>query len=242
MKTLSLTHLLFILISLVVTILLCFITRKVSRKWQNLIFAIIVAIGCFGIFFRHAMGLTFSGKIKITNLLLQQLQVCNFNFILLPLMLIPNNELASQYSCMFSMFAAFTTFLSIPSRFAILHWYDVSILNFWLNHYCAILLPVLMIASRRLKPQKKYIFPVVACVFLYFTTSYLIQLILINNNIITLETSLSYVMKTDKIFVFDLLYKIIPFHYFYLYPFIPILAIFFWGLSKIFEKYETIKY
>ncbi len=242
MKILSLSHILYFFVTVALTVVLCAVIRKVPRKWQNVIFAAIAVLGCAGIFFRHAMGLTVGGELDMKNLLLQQLQVCNFNFILMPLMLIPKNEMARQYSCMFSMFAAFTTFLSIPARFATLEWYDVSIMSFWFNHLMAILLPVLMIAARRLKPQKKYVLPVSGCVFGYFTLAYLIQIPLVQNGIVELDKTFSYVMRTDGIPVFDFLRSIIDVDYFYLYPLLPLLAVIILGFTWLFRNYKTVDY
>ncbi len=215
---------------------LCFVVRRIPRRWQNVVFAVTAACCSLGIFFRYAMGMTFGGEIDIKTLLIQTLQVCNFNFVLLPLMLIPKLEIARQYSAMFSMLAAFTTFLSIPSRYAAAPWYDTAFLNFWLNHFFAILLPVLMIAAGVLKPKREYVLPVTGCVAGYFLISYLSQLALISAELLTRESSMSYVMKTDKNPVFELLYSLIPIDCFYLLPLLPILAGIFYGMAKLFEK------
>ena len=188
------------------------------------------------------MGLTLEGKLTWGTFFLQFLQVCNFNAVLVILMLVPKFELARQYSIFFSMFAASTSLISVSRSFAGMEWYNISLVNSWLNHTFAIALPLWMLASRRLKPDKKYILPVMGLVFAYFTIVYIISEVLMSKGIITVETSFSFIYDTMKIGVFDLCYKIIPYPYFYLYPILPIMGGFFFLLSKMFDKYKVNKF
>ena len=216
-----------------------FAVSKLPAAAQNVIF-VLCAVGCSGgIFFRYGMGLQWTTEISWGTLAMELMQVCNFNFLLLPLMLIPKFELARQYSCMFSMFGAFTTFLSPSYSWAGLAWSDSVILNSWLNHTFAVALPLFMIAARRLKPQKKYILPVLGCVFAYFTVAAGISYFLIQKGILTVENSFSFIFTTDGIPVFEFFYKLIPYPYFYLYPVLLILLLFFVGLCACFSKYRV---
>ena len=61
-------------------------------------------------------------NLRFDTLAMQMLQVCNFNFILMPLMLFKKNEFARQYSVFFSMFAASTAHTSVSSSFVNLNW------------------------------------------------------------------------------------------------------------------------
>lgn len=242
MTILSLTHIIFLIITILVITLLIIITRRVNPKTQNIIFIIITILGSLGIFYRHAMNLSFKEGINITALLIQLLQVCNFNFILLPLMLIPKLELARQYSVFFSMFAAMSTFIDVPLEFRDYNWYDPVIINSWLNHLCSVLLPILMIASRRLKPNKKYVFKVTITVIVYFTMVYVISELLKQQSIIPQDKNYSFVYHGKGIPVLDISYKLIPIAYLYLYPILPFMMGFFYILSKIFDNYHVNKY
>ncbi len=224
----SIYHILAVVITFAVLAVACVVIRKLNRRWQNAVFILVTLIGSLGIFFRYAMSLKWTADFQWFTLAEQMMQVCNFNMILLPLMLIPKNELARQYSFMFSMWGAMTTYLSIPKSWSTLEWNDIVIVNFWLNHTMAVALPVLMWASGRLKPQKKYILPVLACVFAYFTVSAVITKVLLDNGTITIEQTHSFLYSTDGIALFELFYKLIPYPYFYLYPMLPLLAGFFW--------------
>ena len=238
MKLLSIAHLIYLLCTTLFFIGGCFLSRKLNRTGQNILFGIITFLCCSGIFFRYAMNLGFKTFTPLT-LAKQLLQVCTFNFVLLPLMLIPKFELARQYSIFFSMFAAMTSLLSIPSSWANYNPLDITIFNSWCNHTFAIALPLFMIASGRTKPKKAYIWKVLLCVFAYFTINAGISKILINKGIFTIKNSLSYIFTTDGIFIFEILYKIIPIPYFYLYQLIPLLILFFFALSWAFRKYEV---
>ena len=154
-------------------------------------------------------------------------------------MLVPKFELARQYSVMFSMLCAATPFFSPPAAWAGLPWYDLQILNSWLNHACAVSLPLFMLAARRLKPQKEYALPVTIAVFFYFTAVAIISYPLIDFGILTAETSFSYVFKQDGILIFKLLYRLIPYPYFYLYPLLPVLYLFFRLFARAMRRYRT---
>lgn len=216
--------------------LTCVLIRKMSTRMQNAAFILAAILCAGGIFYRYAMGLSFESELSLKTLALQMLQVCNFNFILVFLMLIPKMELARQYSIYFSMFAAMTTFVSISKSWANLEWYSPTVLNSWLNHLFAVALPLWMIASGRTKPKKRYILPVSICVFAYFTAVYAISELLIRQGIITEATSFSFIYKTDGVGIFDFLYSIIPHPYLYLLPLFPFMLAFFYAWAKIFEK------
>ena len=242
MKIFSLAHIIFLIITIIIITTSIVMIRKIDNKKQNIIFVIIAFLCSFGIFFRYALDLKLQGPINISRLLLQLLQVCNFNFILMPIMLIPKCELARQYSIFFAMFAALTTFIAISPEFEKHNWYDLTIINSWLNHLFAVLLPILMVAARRLKPNKKYIPHVTILVIIYFTAVYAISEILINNGIITQSKNFSFVYNSSGLPILNILYKLIPIPYLYLFPILPFVIMFFYILSKLFEKYKITKY
>ena len=174
MKSFSQEHFLLLFATVAFVAVTMFAASRLPRKWQNVLFAVGAALCALGVFWRYAVGLPsfdkgetwaqyvselpkLLGGLKWETVAIQMLQVCNFNMVLVILMLVPKFELARQYSFMFSMFAAATVMLSIPSRFADDLWYYPDFLNFWLNHVFAIALPLWMMAAGRLKPQKKYI-------------------------------------------------------------------------------------
>lgn len=216
-----------------------FAMRKVGRRVQNAVFILLTLLCSGGIFFRYAMGLRPTLHFQWQTFAMQLMQVCNFNFVLLPLMLVPKFESARQYSVMFSMLCAATPFFSPPAAWAGLPWYDLQILNSWLNHACAVSMPLFMLAARRLKPQKEYALPVTIAVFFYFTAVAIICYPLIDFGILTAETSFSYVFKQDGILIFKLLYRLIPYPYFYLYPLLPVLYLFFRLFARMMRRYRT---
>ena len=242
MTMFSLIHIIFLIVTILIITMSIVIIRTVKPKIQNIIFIIIAFLCSFGIFYRYALDLSLKGNINLARLLLQLLQVCNFNFILLPLMLVPKFELVRQYSIFFSMFASMTTFIAVPSAFKSYNWYDQTIINSWLNHLFAILLPILMIASKRLKPNKKYILKVTLLVIIYFTLVYIISSILKQQGTISQDKNFSFIYNPEGVPILTTLYKLIPIPYIYLYPLLPPMIIFFYILSKIFNKYEVNKY
>lgn len=234
----NLSHICFLIAVVGFLALSTWAVTKLSRVGQN-IMIILGAVLCSGIiFFTCGMGLTWEGGVNWKGLARQMLQVCQFNMILMPLMLVPKFELARQYSVMFSMFAAMTTFVSIPDYFANYQWYDIEILSFWAFHVFAVAVPLWMVAARRLKPQKKYVLPVVICVFAYFTVVYIVSEILMDAGLMTVETSHSFIYKSGHTFPLKQLYDLIQTPYFYLWPLIPVLYIFDRGFSWLFRNYE----
>lgn len=236
MKTGNLNHIILFLVTVAFLVLTSIAISKMKRKWQNVIFVIAVLICSGGIFFRYAMNFSFKEELHIDTLLIQMLQVCNFNFILLPLMLIPKCEIAKQYSIFFSMFAASTTLFSIPSSLALYQWNDVIVLNFWFNHVFAIALPIWMFAAKRLRPQRKYIPAVSACVFGYFTLVYLITEKLMDKGILPAGSSFSYVHDPGGMPLITQLYDLIGVPYWHLLPIFFIMIGFFYLWAMPFNK------
>ncbi len=235
----SIQHIIFFIATVIFVVVSCRAVSRLPRAWQS-ITIIFGALLCSGlIFFNCGMGLTWESSINWKNLARQMLQVCQFNMILVPLMIVPKFELARQYSVMFSMFAAMTTFVSIPSYFADYQWYSTKILTFWTYHVLAVAVPLWMVAARRLKPQKKYVRPVVICVFAYFTVVYIVSEILMNAGLMTVETSHSFIYKSGSMFPLKQLYDLIGIPYFYLWPLIPAFYIFAGVFSWLFRKYQT---
>lgn len=232
-------HIVILIVSFALFVGSAYLVSKLTRIWQNVMF-VFAAAACSGlIFFNCGMGLTFEGAINWKGLAIQMLQVCQFNMILTPLMLVSKFELARQYSVMFAMFAALTTFFSLPEQFATRPWYDHGFLNFWIFHWFAIALPVWMVAARRLKPRKKYILPVTGCVFAYFTVVYIVCEQLKATGILAADASFSFIYKSGHTFPLKQLYDLIGVPYFYLWPLIPLAAVFFWFLAWIFRSYKV---
>ena len=238
----DLSHICFLIAVVGFLALSTWAVSKLPRIGQN-IMIILGAVLCSGlIFFNCGMGLAWEGDVNWKGLARQMLQVCQFNLIIMPLMLVPKFELARQYSVMFSMFAAMTTFVSIPDYFANYQWYDVEIVSFWAFHVFAVAVPLWMMAARRLKPQKKYVLPVVICVFAYFTVVYIVSEILMNAGLMTVATSHSFIYKSGHTFPLKQLYDLIKTPYFYLWPLIPVLYAFDRALCLIFRNYQTDSY
>ena len=108
-------HILMLIASLIIVIGLMFLVSRISYKWQCVIIHSLVLLGMFGIAFLH---LTHYGTtLDFKNFFEQMFQVCNFNFILLPLCLIKKNELARQYLFFFSISfsSVFISFIVIDS-------------------------------------------------------------------------------------------------------------------------------
>lgn len=240
MTTGSISHIILLIATIIFIIISSIIISKAPRKLQNIMYCFAAIVGSGGIFFRYAMDLSFKNGIDIQSLLIQMLQVCNFNFILLPLMLIPKFEGIRQYSVFFSMFAASTTLLSIPNSLNVNEWNDILFLNFWFNHVFAIALPVWMIASKRLCPRKKYIPIVSLCVFLYFSIVYLATEGLMTMEIIPQGSSFSYVHDPKGMPIITWLYNLIGLPFVHLIPLFPVLIIFFYLWTIPFKK--TYKY
>ena len=233
-------HLILLFATVCFVALTMWLAAKLPRGGQNVLFVIGALLCAGGVFWRYAMNMTGSFEnLRWETLAIQMLQVCNFNFVLVLLMLVPKFELARQYSVMFSMFAAATVMLSFPKSWATMNWYDAEILNFWFNHVFAIALPLWMVAAGRLKPQKKYILPVAGCVVAYFLIVYRGTEWLRGLGKIAADKSFSYVHDPGGIGLLEWMYELIPTPCFYLVPLIPFMLLFFWGLTALFKNYEV---
>ena len=219
------------------------LVSKLPTKWQYVMFVIAVAVCAGLLFFQNAMGNKIDNEPNWRSLAMSWLQVCSFNFILVFLMLIPKCELARQYSVFFSMFAASTTLFALLPEWRDLKWYDTQIVVCLTHHLFAIVTPLWMVAARRLKPRKEYIWKVAACVFIYMTLVAIIVTHLMKTGVITNPTpSYSFIYNTLGIWVLDFLYWLIPYPYFYLWPLWPIMVGFFYFLAWLFRNYEVKPY
>lgn len=237
MTLFGLPHIMMIIATIIIIIVLMIVIAHLPRKWQNFMIYGAVIVCMAGIIFLHLThyGTTFD----IVNLLTQMLQVCNFNLILLPLCLIKKNELGRQYLVYFSMFAAMSTFVAYPSDVQNSMWYSVVTLTFWLNHALIVAVPLMMIASRRLKPKKEYIWKVVLCLIGYFLMAFLGNLILNDFSFENISYNLSYTMGPSTIMILIPLWNLIPIPFVYLLPLLPIFVLLFYLFAYLFRKYEV---
>lgn len=239
MKPFGTAHILMLVCTIIFYVLGCIIVRKSNRLIQNILFITIAVLCCLGIFFRYAMGLKFQfTNLRWDILMKEMLQVCNFNFILVILMLIPKNELARQYGMFFSMWAAITAHTSVARSFQTLPWYSTTVLNSWFNHMFAVALPLFMIASRRTKPKMKYVLPISASVFAYFSVVALISHFLIQAGVMIPENSFSFIYDRGQTAGFAFFYKLWPMDYFYLWLIFPFVVLFFCAQAFLFKRYR----
>lgn len=240
MTPFSTTHLIFLAVVVAFLAGSMWLISKLPRKAQTVMIFLCAICCAGGIFFRYGMGLSFDKGFTWSTLAKEMLQVCNFNFILVLLMLIPKFEFARQYAIFFSMFAASTTLFSLSSSWKNLEWYDINIMNSLINHVLIIALPLWMLAARRLKPRKDYVIKVTLGVIGYMTIVAIIVTALMKNGIITENPPhYSFIYDTYGIGLLEWLYELIPYPYFYLYPLIPFMFGFFCFLAWAFRKYEV---
>ena len=237
MKNFSTEHIILLVCTIIFLVASCYGVSKLKKKAQNVVFIVTAVLGSGGLFFRYAMGMKLTFDFKFDTLFIQTLQVCNFNFILLPLMLIKRFELARQYSIFFSMIAASTVMLSIPGSYQNNNWYDITVLNFWFNHVFAVALPLYMLSSGRYKPNIRYIIPVTVCVVAYFVSVYFITAILWNKGLLSKNTSFSYVYDPKGMLLLTQFYNLFGQRpLVHLFPVIPIIMGIFYLFTLPFTK------
>lgn len=231
-------HILMLVATLIIFSILIIVVKFSKKIVQDIIIISVALLGVVGIFFLH--GTHRGEQFDIVNLLRQMLQVCNFNFILLPLCLFKRNELCRQYLFFFSMPAALSTFVSYPSDVANSTWNSIVCLNFWIDHACVSLVPMLMIASRRFKPELKYVPKVLLCVFIYFAFAFLGNFALNGWSFETIKYNYSYTMNDGGIMILKPLYKLIPVPFVYLLPLALPIYFIFWLEAYIFKNYQVV--
>ena len=228
-------HILMLISTIIIIVTLMFVVSKLNYKRQCILIYTCVAVGMIGIVFLHLThyGTSFDPK----NFFEQMFQVCNFNFILLPLCLIKKNELARQYLFFFSMPAAVSTFFAYPSDVAEFMWYSVVTLNFWIDHMMVVLVPLLMIAAKWFKPEKKYVKWVMLCIIVYFLSAFVANYCF-NGFSLTGSHNHSYTMNDGDILILKPFYNLIPVPFVYLLPITPILYLIFYLESLCFQNYK----
>ncbi len=237
MKIGGTSHLLMVLAILLIIAGLMIIVYKSNKIVQNIIITSVAVLGTVGIFFLH--GTHYGTRLDLKNLGMQMFQVCNFNFILLPLCLFKKNELARQYLFFFSMPAALSTFVTYPSDVANSMWYDIVSLNFWIDHACVVATPLLMVASRRFKPRLEYVNKVILCVFIYFFATFIANFAFNGFSFETINYNFSYTMESGSIMILEPIFKLIPVPFIYLLPLLPPIYFLFWLVAYLFKNYKT---
>ena len=228
-------HILMIIFSIILSVILFILVAKSSERVQNWIITSIGLITVFGIFFLH--GTHYFTELDFYNLGKQMFQVCNFNFILIPLALFKRNELARQYLFYFSMPAAISTFVTYPSDVENSMWYSIVTITFWVNHLFIALTPILLVASKRFKPHIKYVPKVALCMMLYFGAAFIVNYIFNGFNI-NGSHNLSYTMSSGSIMILKPLFKLIPIPYVYLLTLMPAVILIFYFVALAFKKYK----
>lgn len=228
-------HILMVIASIVLSVILIVIVAKSNEKIQNLVITIVGLIAVVGIFFLH--GTHYFTELDFFNLGKQMFQVCNFNFILIPIALFKRNELARQYLFYFSMPAALSTFVTYPSDVENSMWYSLITVTFWVNHLFIALTPILLVASKRFKPHIKYVPKVVICIMLYFLAAFFANFAL-NGWSVSGGSNLSYTMDAGSIMILQPLFKLIPIPYIYLLPLVPAIIVIYYLVAFAFKKYK----
>ena len=230
-------HILMLLASIIIVATLMIIVARVSYKAQCAIIYSAVILCMLGIVFLH---LTHYGTtLDFKNFFVQMFQVCNFNFILLPLCLIKKNELGRQYLFFFSMPCALSTFVTYVSDVEQSMWYSIVTLNFWIDHLLVVAVTLMMISARWFKPQIKYVPWVCLCMLVYFGCCFFANFTL-NGWQINGPHNHSYTMGPDEIMILVPLFKLIPIPFVYLLPLLPACALLFYLVALCFKKFKTI--
>ena len=240
MADFSKEHITFLILTIIFMVGSCYAVSKMSRKWQNVMFVFAAVMGAGGIFFAYAMGHRFIWEWNVEVLLVQTLQVCNFNFFLLPLMLIPRLEIARQYSIYFAMFAACTTLFSLPDSYAAMALTDRALITFLSNHVFAVALPLWMLSAGVLRPQRKYIGKVTIAVVSYFSLVFIISTLLEEfcpkYGPTEYSCKFSYVHEAHNMPILTQLYDLIGIPFVYLIPMIVMMVGFFYLVSLPFNR------
>ncbi len=221
-------------VTIIILSLILIITPKLSEKNQKRLYLIFTILTMAGIFYRY--GYSKTNGLTLNVLARQMLQVCNFNFVLLPLCLFKKNEVLRQYLFYFAMFGASTVFLSYANVLTTKQWNDPIVINFWLNHMFCVCASLTMFSSNYFTLRKDYIPKVFLTLFIYFTLSFIGNYYLVNYKDLPIESTFSFIYNPGGIPLFELFYKIIPYPYFYLYLNIPFLLIWFYSLEWLINR------
>lgn len=230
----GLAHFIVIIFSLLFIISGCIVIPKLKKRTQTIIFWILALSSSLVTIWRFVF---LFDDYEIDVIFKLTLQICNFNFLILPLACIKRFKLIRHYLLFFQLVGALLMYFFYDQYLAATSLLELESLTYWYYHLIPIALPIFMIAAKRFKTEKKYVFPTFICMISYF---YLVTVG--NSHLMTyrgysIQNTYSSMFFTNENSILEALYDFLPVPMLYLAPIYLYLLLTWYVVCYLFKNY-----
>ena len=226
-------HLIVIFLSVLFIVLGCIFIPKLKPKTQKLIFWILALSTSFVIIFRFVF---LYQDYNIDVIFKLTLQLCNFNFIVLPLACFSKFKLARHYLLFVQFAGAFLMYFFYDKYLEASSLFDLQTITYWYYHLIPIALPIFMIASKRFKPEFKYVIPTFISMLSYFYVVTVGNSHLMKHKGYSPINTFSSVFFTNENPILEALYDFLPVPMLYLVPIFLYLLLIWYFVCYLFKN------
>lgn len=222
--TFTFVHILSLLLPIAINIFLYYLIRKRSEKQIITILFLLSVSGLIAIVYN---------LIKWNSVLeYLPLHLCSLNALILPIAIITKNKKLCNLLLLWSLGAMFALILNYDvSEVKI---FSITFFIYYFPHVFEFGIPIILFKLKLAKKDKKCIFSTIYITLICYTIIHIINLIInqycVNNNITNGYGNIIKVNYMFSIFptnpLLNLMFKIIPFSYWYMYLTIPIITIY----------------
>lgn len=208
-------HYLVLFLGVALIVLGCIFLPRLKKKYQLLTFWFLAISTTFVILWRfiiHYEQTTIDVLFRLT------LQVCNFNFLILPLACIRKFKFPKHYLLFVQALGALFMFFAGDGFKTSGKIYDFDIITYWYYHWVPIALPIFMIACKEFTPKRKYIIPTFLALLGYFYLVTVGNSHLMAHRGYNISNTYSSVFYSENSSLLSALYDFIPVPMLYLLP------------------------
>lgn len=215
MQRWGLAHFLIIFVSLLIVALGCKYLPKAQKKTQDIVFWVLAGLEVLVVLVRFAVIFQDGVAMYFARILLQ---VCNTNWIWLPLFLLTKSDIIKHYVLFIQGVSALLVYFFFYDFLNTTNVYDFQTWTFWVYHLIPICLPVWSLCCGRWKLNVKALWPVllIGLLYIYFVT--LADQWLIDQGMITAEQSFTYSHSPQGVGILEIFYQLLPVPGIYLVP------------------------
>lgn len=152
----GIAHFLVLFFAIIFIVAGCIFLPKLKPKYQNAFFWLFALSCTFVILWRFII---YYEHYSIDVLFRITLQVCNFNYFILPLACIKKFKFVKHYLFFTQAQGALFMFFAGDGFVASAKVYDLGTITYWYYHWVPIAFPIFMIACKQFYPERKYILP-----------------------------------------------------------------------------------
>lgn|SRR5574344_1771550 len=220
----SFIHILTLFLVPITLIIFYFVLKKLKENTQTIILFILSLWGISAIIYNLVAW--------NTPLEYLPLHMCSINALLLPIAIITKNKFLNNLLPIYSLGALMAIVLN--NNISNAKVFSLVFLFYYVPHLFEFIIPILQILLKRVKIELKYVLPSMIFTFVLYTIIHFINILLnnyfITNNILNYLGEIVYVnymysITPEGLPILSNLYKLIPYSYFYMFPFIAVIGL-----------------